>query len=60
MFICNDFILSAEMIQNCSCSPQVGLIKQNYDTGAQRSVRRCCWAAANGEGNGWAEGVSKY
>jgi hypothetical protein len=52
MFICNDFILSAEMIQNCSCSPQVGLIKQNYDTGAQRSVRRCCWAAANGEGNG--------
>lgn len=35
MPIHNDFILSAEMIQNSSCYTQVGLIKWDFDARAQ-------------------------
>ena len=35
MPIHNDFILSAEMIQNSSCYAQVGLIKWDFDARAQ-------------------------
>lgn len=35
MPIHNDFILSAEMIQNSSCYSQVGLIKWDFDARAQ-------------------------
>lgn len=35
MPIHNDFILSAEMIQNSSCDTQVGLIKWDFNARAQ-------------------------
>jgi len=35
MPIHNDFILSAEMIQNSSCYTQVGLIKWDFNARAQ-------------------------
>lgn len=38
MPIHNDFILSAEMIQNSSCYTQVGLIKWDFDARAQVRV----------------------
>lgn len=38
MPIHNDFILSAEIIQNSSCYTQVGLIKWDFDAGAQVPV----------------------